>query len=341
MSSVSKLLLAYAPDNVAFRYVATMREGNSLLKLSVFVAGLFRLLHAFVTFRPDLVHIHFSKAGSVWRKGIVAFVARLCRTPYILHAHGGEFREFFAKVTRFLRLWILLMLRRACFLVVLSENWREFYQGITQLPQHRVVILPNPVVLPPFVPERAQRSTVTLLFLGRMSVLKGPKRILEAVALLPQAAREKVHVVLAGDGDVAGVRDRMAELGLDKQVTVLDWVDSEKRDSLLASADVYVLPSLNEGLPMSVLEAMSWGLPVVASPVGGIPEVVQDGFNGFLVPPTDIPAISQAIQRLVEDEPLRLQMGANARASVEPLNITRYWQSLYELYRSVLEETAN
>jgi len=89
---------------------------------------------------------------------------------------------------------------------------------------------------------------------------------------------------------------------------------------------------------MSILEAMSWGLPVITSPVGGIPEFVQDGFNGLLVPPTDIPAIAQAMQRLIEDEELRLQMGANARASVEPLDIASYWQQLLEVYRAVLRD---
>lgn len=89
---------------------------------------------------------------------------------------------------------------------------------------------------------------------------------------------------------------------------------------------------------MSVLEAMSWGIPAVTSPVGGIPEVVQDGFNGFLVPPEDIPALANALQRLIEDEPLRLQMGASARASVEHLDIRRYWEKLEGIYRAVLSE---
>lgn len=88
---------------------------------------------------------------------------------------------------------------------------------------------------------------------------------------------------------------------------------------------------------MSILEAMSWGLPVITTPVGGIPEFVHSEVNGLLVPPMDVPALASAIQRLIEDEHLRLQMGVNARASVEHLDIHCYWQQLIEVYRAVLQ----
>lgn len=336
VSSVERLILAHAPADVHIRHIATMRDGSQWRKLFVFLSAVARLIVLLLTKRVDLVHIHFSSRASTWRKSLLATLAHIAGKPVILHAHGGEFRDFYSRQARLLQRWITRMLRGSQRLVTLSEKWKRYYQHTFRLPPEHIVVLPNPVILPADLPHRSHRSTVTLLFLGRMGHNKGAMRVVQAVHSLPEEVRAKTLLVLAGDGDVDSVRRAVDALGLERQVTVMDWVTAEQRDALLAGADIFVLPSLNEGLPMSVLEAMSWGLPVIASPVGGIPEVVKDGYNGLFVPPTDISAISAAIHRLVEDEPLRLQMGKNARASVEGLDISRYWQNLRSLYQSVL-----
>lgn len=335
---MEKLILAHAPAGIKIRHIATMRDGSALYKLLVFLGAVARFIPALLIGPVDLVHIHFASRASTWRKFTFVMFIRMAGKPYILHAHGSEFHEFYPRQPRALQRMVIHMLRRSRLLIALSEKWKEFYLGISDLPPHRILVLPNPITLPTLPPRRNSRSTVTLLFLGRMGNRKGAIRTVQAMSALPEEVLKRAHLVMAGDGDVEGVRREVSNLGLDKQVTVMDWVTSEQRNALFASADIFVLPSLNEGLPMSVLEAMSWGLPVIASPVGGIPEVVQHGFNGLLVPPTDIPAIAQAMQDLIENEPLRLQMGANARSSVEHLDITHYWQKLYQIYESVLAE---
>jgi glycosyltransferase involved in cell wall biosynthesis len=338
VASVEQLILAHAPRGVHIRHIGTMRDGGMLRKLVVFLTAIARLNFLLLTRRVDLIHIHFASRASTWRKSLLALVARWFGKPYILHAHGAEFHEFFPKQPRLLQRWIVSMLRKSRALIAVSERWKQFYLNISGLPSEHIVVLPNPINVPERCPSRRDRRTVTLLFLGRMENRKGPIRAVRAFHALPDRLRQRAHLVLAGDGDVESVRREVSALGLEQQVTVLDWVNTEQRNTLLADADVFVLPSLNEGLPMSVLEAMSWGIPAVTSPVGGIPEVVQDGFNGFLVPPEDIPALANALQRLIEDEPLRLQMGASARASVEHLDIRRYWEKLEGIYRAVLSE---
>ncbi|MGQ9881974.1 MAG: glycosyltransferase family 4 protein [Armatimonadota bacterium] len=336
VSSVERLILAHAPADVHIHHIATMRDGSRWRKMFVFLSAAVRLVVLLLTKRVHLVHIHFASHASTWRKSLLAMLTHLAGKPYILHAHGGGFRDFYFRQPRLLQRWIARMLRGSHRLVTLSEEWKQYYQHTFRLPLERVVVLPNPVLLPTKLPNRSHRSTVTLLFLGRMGHIKGSMRVVQAVRILPEEVRARTRLILAGDGDVDSVRRAVNEMGMERGVTVMDWVTAEQRNALLAGADVLVLPSLNEGLPMSVLEAMSWGLPVIASPVGGIPEVVKDGYNGLLVPATDIPAISAAIGQLVEDEPLRLQMGENARTSVEGLDISCYWQNLRSLYQSVL-----
>ncbi|MDW8289274.1 MAG: glycosyltransferase family 4 protein [Armatimonadota bacterium] len=336
ISAVERMIVAHCQQPVHLRHVPTVCDGSKWHKLGTFLLALPRFVFLLLAWRPHLVHAHFSSRASTWRKLLLAAIARSLGKPCILHAHGSEFRDFFSSQPPWRQRLIASGLRRSTCLITLSQSWKQYYQRISGLPDEQVIVLPNPVRLPSRVPDRRNRRGVTLLFLGRMGERKGPLRIVEAFRMLSPEASEKTHVVLAGDGEVERVRQEVCRLGLQQHISVMDWVDTRQRETLLADADIYVLPSLNEGLPMSILEAMSWGLPVISSPVGGIPEFVQDGFNGLLVPPTDIPALAQAMQRLIEDEELRLQMGANARASVEHLDIQNYWKQLLEVYRSVL-----
>ncbi|GIV15918.1 MAG: glycosyl transferase [Armatimonadota bacterium] len=334
MSSFLYLLLHSAPDDVQIQHVPTWSEGFALRRFAFFAIALLRLLFLGVVRRADLVHLHFAKGGSVWRKFFLARIARLFRLPTLLHAHSGAFPDFYHSQSEWRKQWIAHTARSASRLIVLSEQWKRYYREALGVAEAQIEVLPNPVKLPAVLPDRSGREVVTFIFLGKIDENKGAHRLIEAVSLLPATVRQRARFILAGHGAVEVARQQANELNL-PQVAVLGWVEPDRRETLLAEGDVLVLPSLREGLPMSILEAMSWGLPVITTPVGGIPEFVHDGVNGLLVPPTDIPALSSAIQRLIEDERLRLQMGANARASVEHLDIHHYWQQLLHIYRIV------
>jgi glycosyltransferase involved in cell wall biosynthesis len=144
-----------------------------------------------------------------------------------------------------------------------------------------------------------------------------------------------VHFTLAGNGEVALLRERATSLGVQDIVEIREWVDPAERDKLLASANAFVLPSHTEGLPMSLLEAMAWQLPPICTPVGSIPEYVIDGANGILVPPTDISKLAQAIEKLVAQDEQREYMGRLARATVEPLCVKQYSSRMCAVYRSL------
>jgi glycosyltransferase involved in cell wall biosynthesis len=111
-------------------------------------------------------------------------------------------------------------------------------------------------------------------------------------------------------------RVRTDELGIAENVTLLGWIGARRREELLARATVFVLPSHAEGLPVSMLEAMAAGCPVIATAVGGIPDVISDGFNGLLIPPRDPAALARAMERLLTDPPLAFAMGRAARATI-------------------------
>jgi glycosyltransferase involved in cell wall biosynthesis len=178
------------------------------------------------------------------------------------------------------------------------------------------------------------RRTDALLFLGRLGHRKGIFVLLEALAAVRSRFR---HVVLlcGGDGELDRVRAEVVRLDLSDNVTLLGWVKGAAKDELLESSTVFVLPSFDEGVPMSILEAMAWGLPVIATPVGGIPEVVTDGREGLLVAPGDADALGEAICRLLVDADLRAQMGRNGRLRFQTdFSIQSVLEKLESIYRS-------
>jgi glycosyltransferase involved in cell wall biosynthesis len=158
---------------------------------------------------------------------------------------------------------------------------------------------------------------------------------MEAIAKLSPECRARVEFVLAGNGEVQRLREHAAKLGVDDVVEIREWVDAAERDKLLAAANAFVLPSHIEGLPMSLLEAMAWGLAPICTPVGSIPEYVVDGANGILVAPGDVSQLAGAIEKLVSQDAERVYMGRLARATVEPLCVKQYSSRMCAMYRSL------
>ena len=196
-------------------------------------------------------------------------------------------------------------------------------------------VVPNAVtILEPAVVER----TLDVLCVGNLARrAKGVDVLLEAVAL----AGERIgSVAVAGDGLLREELERQSDrLGLHRKVSFLGSVAGPRR--LMRTARVFVLPSRWEGMPMALLEAMEAGLPVVASSVGGIPEVVRDGWNGVLVPPESPPALSAAITGLLEDPSRARRLGRRARRTiVEGFSIEHHATRLVELYDRLAARTA-
>jgi glycosyltransferase involved in cell wall biosynthesis len=333
VSGVERLLLNALPDDIHAKHIATMVEGGKWAKSVTFARSL-GLLAWELRKHPDVVHIHFASGASNVRKIILARLAMAFGANVIMHAHGGYYRTHWQQMSPTARSITLETLLRAKRLVVLGEGWREFFESIG-IPKHRIVVAPNPVVLPDSIPERDQTGTVRFVYFGMITPRKGVFDLVEALAKLKPECRARVHFTLAGNGDLAQLRERAASLRLQDVVEIRGWVGPEERDRLLAGANAFVLPSHTEGLPMSLLEAMAWGLPPICTPVGSIPEYVIDGANGLLVPPSDPTQLAEAIEKLVARNEQRSYMGRLARATVEPLCVKQYSNRMCAVYRSL------
>jgi glycosyltransferase involved in cell wall biosynthesis len=308
-----------------------MVEGGRWRKLLTFLRALV-LVQTQLRRGVDVVHIHFASGASSRRKMVIARLAVLHGVPVILHGHGGGYRRYWARISAVERSLIQQMLRHAQRIVVLGADWRDFYASIGA-PRERIEVLPNAVALPQRLPDRPPGGRVRLVHLASLSRDKGSFDLLEALSRLPPRVKAQVHVVAAGTGAVDELRAAALRLGLQEILEVRNWIEADERDRLLASSEVFVLPSYYEGLPMSLLEAMAWGLAPICTPIGSIPEYIEEGVNGLLVRPGAIEELAEKIERLVLDADLRVQLGRRARATVEPLDVAVYAQRVSKLYR--------
>lgn len=332
ISAVERVLMMSVPPEASIVHVASMVEGAKWRKLLKFMRTLVEL--SWRVRRGDVVHIHFASGASSRRKTMIARLALARGARVILHAHGGGYRDYWQSMSGAERAFTLKTLQRVQRLIVLGEEWQSFFVSIGVPPQG-IVALPNPVILPRHVPQRAVGREVRMLFLGLIDRRKGAFDLLEAIARLAPPTRARLRAVIAGNGATDELRLQAARLGVADLVDIRDWVDAQERDRLLAASDMFVLPSYAEGLPMSILEAMAWGLPTICTPVGSVHEYVKDGVNGLLVQPGQIDALARAIEQLAADRELRSRLGRVARATVEPLDAEQYVKKMCSLYRSV------
>jgi glycosyltransferase involved in cell wall biosynthesis len=296
------------------RYVATHCDGPTLKKMFVFACAMLRLFLALCRRSEDILHAHVSADGSFWRKSCVLLLASTLGVRTILHLHAGRFPRFYASLPFVLQKVVRLVFARVDIVVVLSRAWGEWVTDTFSAP---VEIISNPVVIPREAPVRAMQS-VSVVALGRLGRNKGTFDLIHATQIL-KARHPDVELLLAGDGELSVAEKLANDLGLAKNVKILGWVDESARASLLESASVFVLPSYSEGLPMSMLEAMATGLPVVVTPVGGITDVVRDGVEGFIVAPGDLQNLADRIDALLSDSDLRSRMGDAGRLRVSNL----------------------
>jgi glycosyltransferase involved in cell wall biosynthesis len=294
-------------------YLTTHSTGPAMQKLRLVVCAWISFMLMLVRGKVLLLHAHAASGASFWRKACFLLPAFLFRVPTVLHIHAGPFPDFYQECKRPARAAVRAVLNRVDRVVVVSNKLKEFVESICA--NRGVVTIYNPMPLPPLA-DFGGRAPAQVLFLGRLGRGKGTYDLLQAVRQV--AARHPgIKLVLGGDGELERTRATSRALGIDANVELLGWVGGRAKAQLLASATVCVLPSYSEGLPMSVLEAMSAGLAVIATAVGGIPEVVTDGIEGRLVPPGDVDALAAALDRVLSDEEERRRMGMAGRTRAE------------------------
>lgn len=294
-------------------YLTTHVQGRATRKLAVAFTAWCSLFRMLLCGKVALVHVHMSSRASTWRKLMFLALAAAFSTPCVIHMHGGNYVDFFNKECSALgRALVRWMLQRAAQVIVLSASWQD--QILRIAPTAKTLIIHNFVPVPPSAEMNDATSgnaPATLLFLGRLTQEKGAFDLVRAVGKLGSDFR----LILGGGGEPMPLHALADSLGIKDKVLFPGWISGADKDRALSEATIFVLPSHFEGVPVAILEAMAWGIPIVATRVGGIPEVVGDE-EGILVPAGDINALAAALNRLLANPAMCAAMGKAARARV-------------------------
>jgi len=277
-------------------YIASNGDGSVAEKVTIAAKAARDFAALLMQHRRAVVHVHASPGIAFWREAAFMAAAAAAGCPVIIHLHGNGFEPS-----------IRWLLERAAVVCVPCEATRKWVRSVARAAD--VVIAPPPVSVA--VPEAPEKQNL-VLFLGRLEPAKGVYDLLDAIAAL-RATIPDVRLVCAGDGDRIGVARYAERLHIADAVKFTGWVGPSGKRALLENAAVFALPSYDEALPVSLIEAMSAGVPVVATPVGGMPEVVADGKSGYLVAPGDKMNLQRALKRLLIDKALARSLGAAAR----------------------------
>ena len=285
--------------------------------------------------RP-IAHIHTCSGFTFFLDGLLLLLAKARSARIILHIHGGRFDTFLDRLNFAEAIFARWLAQRADSVIVLSNDWHKRLSH--RLPGAKIEVVPNgvPSLAGSVFPKAKASATPRFIFLGTLSKGRGISVVLHAAS----QSKTPWNLDLAGAEDTPGfmawTREEIARLGLADRIKVLGPVVGEAKTRLLLEADGFVLPSLAEGLPMALLEAMAAGLPVVVTTVGAVPEVVRDGIEGYLVPPDNATALREALDRLASSAEVRDSMGKAARKSCERgYGIERMVDALIEIYTTV------
>jgi len=308
---------------------------SALELLAFWLAARRQLPRALGTFAPDAILAHFTlPAGAVAQR-----LAARRGVPYSVVLHGSDVPGYqpgrFGALYPLVRPWVRRVWTGAAHVVAVSEPLADLAAAVW--PAGRIRVIHNGVdterFRPASPPRTGSETTCRLVAVAQLIPRKGLAVLIEALARLPPAPRRRVQAEIYGAGPERERLERLArDRGLAPVVRFQGLATHERLPDILAAADVFVLPSLQEGLPLSLLEALACGLPAVAADVGGVATVLRHEANGLLVPPADPEALRAALERLLADPPLRRRLAEEARRTAERFA----WPAVWERYRQLM-----
>lgn len=322
----------YSTEFKPFKIIYSQRDGSRMTKTAFAFTAYVRFIITLLKDRKiKVVHIHSSARGSFWRKAIFIRIALKFKKKVIFHSHSGSFKDFYNSNSDKVR----KILDRCDVIVALSEQWKSFFNSIGYI--SNCIVINNPIVAPSITP-RATDNIKHILFLGKICPEKGVFDMLDMIIAHKSDLEGKVCFHIAGNDQIDRLNNIINEHGLSSLVKYEGWVTGEQKNQLFNDSDMFILPSYIEGVPVSILEAMSYGLPVIATDVGGVASVVTHGQNGLFITPGDKEQMFEAIKLLLNDEAYKNRLVANALETCENYKISRVKESLSQLYANLIDK---
>lgn len=277
-------------DKYQCRWIETHIDRGFLYKLSYLIKSL--IIYVAVIPFYDIVHIHTSEAPSAARKCIFFFIARLWRKKIIIHFHIPHgIKDRYKPIYKYL-------FSNADRIVLLSQYWKDQVINDFQIPKEKAIVIYNPCTAT--ISSLSYTKENHILYAGTLNSRKGYADMIEAFARIATKYPEW-KIVFAGNGEIEKGKMLARQYKIEEQCIFLGWINGMQKDKSFKEAKIFCLPSYGEGFPMAVLDAWSYGLPVITTPVGGIPNIAIDRTNMLLFNPGDIQTLANNMEELIKN----------------------------------------
>lgn len=302
ITTVISSFLEHRFDNISILFLPTYVEGSINKRITFFINSMIKYVKKLIKNEFNIAHVHMSYKGSFYRKFIVIKLGKLFGKKIILHLHGSEFEVFYNSSNKMVKGLIKNLFKSSDCIVVLGEKWNKVIAEIS--PKANIKIFNNSVKIPE-VNAKWNSEKFNILFLGVLIKRKGIYELIEAIKILKEDGiiyKYNLNFIIGGTGkEEVHIKNLILKYGLSECVQMLGWVNGQMKEELLMKSQLFILPSYNEGLPMAILEAMSYGIPTISTNVGSISELVIDNETGKLIEEITPVDIVNAIKEEIND----------------------------------------
>ena len=315
------------------KYIPTSITGSVPARLAFTAKALAKVFASLLAGKYDIVHVHMAERGSVYRKNLVMCMAKFFGSKVVIHMHGAEFETWYRAQNHKTQARIRRILNRGDRILILGDYWKEFICSLVDVPE-KVQVLYNAVPVPG--QNLYDSGSTNILFLGAVCQRKGIQDLLQAVRMTGDQLGPAVKVLIYGpDRGEQPIDQLIREMGVTDRVEYCGWLTAESRQQVFSQTALNVLPSYNEGLPMTILETMAQGIPNISTPVAAIPEAV-DAYNGAIVAPGDAEGLGRLMVQLMNDPAMRQEKSGQAyRKAQEMFSIERHLEKILDIYREL------
>lgn len=329
---IASVVRSYIPMFGKFNFIASYVSGNILKKVFNLLLSILKLI-CYCTFKNiQIVHIHTASNTDFRRSAIYVRISKFFDKKVMLHIHGGKFEEYYKKNSNYVN----RICNKCDSLATVSSYFVNFLNSSSL--NNTVHLIPNSVKEPLAAKASDKRYCINLLYMGRIDDNKGIFTLLEVLAENKSLFNERIMLNIAGNGETERMNKYIKDNCISSLVNYHGWADEKKKAELLSSSDIYIQLSEFESFGISILEAMSYGLPIITTGAGGVTDLVEDRHNGIIVKREDKAGISEAIKYLTNNKCIREEYGKKSIAISQNYFPNKIEKRLEDIYSNMLNK---
>ncbi len=284
--------------------IYTYTDGSKCKKFFYYIKSILVFFYKISISNYSHIHVHSASRSSFYRKAMFLFLGKILRKKVVFHLHGGEFDKFYLNESKYLKkLFIKFTLSSCDHILVISSHWKKTLKRI--FPNMNIYLLHNPIsniYINTYIDNI--QSNNNIIFIGRLDKNKGIEKIVSIFNNVIKNGLSKCRLYFIGEGDRKTILDLAIKLNIQDKIVFTGWLEEYEKIETIKNSFVMIFPSRFETFGMSILEVSAIGIPVVATNVGGIPDIIKDNCNGFLYNENNIDGMTKKIIELYENKKL-------------------------------------